>query len=66
MENHYSNLKDYIIQDHVYSYYQEHQDMKLNDYEKYCINHIEDIKWALKEIDFLNNLIKGITTSHEN
>ena len=54
MKNHYKNLKDYAYHDTVYSLYQENPDMTLNEFEKFYIQHVEDIMWVLNEIEFLN------------
>lgn len=57
MINHIQNLQDYINDDVVYNDYLKRPDAEFNDFEKYCIKHIEDIKWVLDELDALYGLV---------
>lgn len=65
MTNHIQNLHEYIEKDAVYNYYLKRPKAKLNDFEKFCIEHIEDIKWALDELDALYLLVEEMKNKYE-
>lgn len=58
--NYKSRLKDYIFQDIVYKKYKKDNSIKLNDFEKFCVEHCVDIDTALKKIEELEIKIKQI------
>ena len=60
MINHAQNLKQYIAEDLIYGRYKENKDAKFNDFEKYDIQHIEDIKWVLDELEALYELVEEL------
>ena len=49
-------LKEYIDEDLVYQEFKNHTLEKPNDFEKFCIQHCEDISEALKIVNNWNNL----------
>lgn len=60
MVNHEENLKDYIKSDEVYNRYLKEPNAEYNDFEWFCINHVEDIKWVINEIEILNKRIEEL------
>lgn len=59
MVNHIENLEDYVKSDEVYNRYLKEPNSEYNDFEWFCINHVEDIRWALNEIKQLNEMIRN-------
>lgn len=63
MQDHLKNLEDYLKTDVIYEYYIKSKDKEnykehLNDFEKFCLAHCEDIKWAIDELKALYELVK--------
>ena len=50
-EEYMLGLKEYIEEDLIYQEYKKGNIKEPNDFEKYCINHIEDIKYVLNLIE---------------
>ena len=65
MINHIQNLKDYIQEDIIYNDYLKRPAAEFNDFEKFCILHIEDIKWLLGENEALYQLILEMKKKYE-
>ena len=58
MIDHLKNLKEYLDDDVVYKRYEyKKEDDYFSDYEMFCINHCQDIKWAIDELEALYELV---------
>lgn len=58
MTNHLKNLKKYLKSNFTYNYYLENKHDYFSDFERNSINHCEDIKWVIDELEALYELVK--------
>lgn len=59
MIDHIKNLKEYLDDDVVYKRYKLIKDDDyFSNYEMFCINHCQDIEWAIDELKALYELVK--------
>ena len=49
MEDYKERLKEYVKTDVVYQDFQENETKKFNDFEKFCVEHCQDIEKLLEE-----------------
>ena len=56
----YKNLKKYLRDDAIYQDYIKNPNIKLSDYDKYCVEHCDDIDCALKECETLEMIRREV------
>lgn len=49
MEDYKERLKEYVKTDIVYQDFKQNETKKINDFEKFCVEHCQDIEKLLEE-----------------
>lgn len=63
MEDYKERLKEYVKTDVVYQDFQENETKKFNDFEKFCVEHCQDIEKLLEENKTLKQEITKLKKS---
>ena len=59
------NLKEYVDDDEIYKKYLKDKDAHYSDFDLFCIRHVEDIIWAVDELEALYGLAKEMREKYE-
>lgn len=65
MKDHINNLKEYVENDFTYDRYKKSPNEYFNEFERCCIEHVEDIQWAINELEALYELVKEMKRKNE-
>ena len=60
-----TNLQNYVDEDFTYQRYKKNPNEYFNDFEYLCINHCQDIQWAIDEIKALCELVQEMKKKYE-
>lgn len=65
MEDYKERLKEYVKTDVVYQEFQGNETKKFNDFEKFCVEHCQDIESILEENKILKQEIAFLLKKKE-